>query len=74
MDVYDPWADNEEVKREYGFELKENPNLSEYDGIVLAVAHNEFKDIENELKNKKTNQVIYDIKGFFDKNSVDGRL
>ena len=74
VDVVDPWADNEEVKREYGFELKENPNLSEYDGIVLAVAHNEFKDIENELKNKKTNQVIYDIKGFFDKNLVDGRL
>ncbi len=74
VDVVDPWADNEEVKREYGFELKENPNLSEYDGIVLAVAHNEFKDIENELKNKKTNQVIYDIKGFFDKDLVDGRL
>ena len=74
VDVVDPWADNEEVKREYGFELKENPNLSEYDGIVLAVAHNEFKDIENELKNKKTNQVIYDIKGFFDKNLVNGRL
>ena len=74
VDVVDPWADNEEVKREYRFELKENPNLNEYDGIVLAVAHNEFKDIENELKNKKTNQVIYDIKGFFDKNLVDGRL
>ncbi len=76
VDVYDPWADREEVKREYNIELMENGKLKmeDYDGIVLAVAHNEFKDIEKELKNKKTNQVIYDIKGFFDKNLIDGRL
>ena len=71
VDVYDPWADNEEVKREYGFELKENYKLEDYDAIVLAVAHKEFKELKID---KKDNQIIYDIKGFFDKNLVDGRL
>ena len=71
VDVYDPWADNEEVKREYGLELKEDYNLDEYDAVVLAVAHNEFKELKLE---KNDNQVIYDIKGFLDKDLVDGRL
>jgi len=76
IEVNDPWADKEEVKREYNLDLMENGELriENYDGIVLAVAHNEFKEIEKELKNKKDNQVIYDIKGFFDKSFVDGRL
>jgi len=83
VDVYDPWADKEEVKREYNLELIENGKwkMENYDGIILAVAHNEFKDVEKELKKHKStntpitnNQVIYDIKGFFDKNLIDGRL
>ncbi len=76
VDVYDPWADREEVKREYNLDLIENGELriENYDGLVLAVAHNEFKEIENKLKNRKDNQVIYDIKGFFDKDLVDKRL
>jgi len=49
-------------------------NGKDYNGIVLASAHNEFKDIEKALKNKTVNQVIYDIKGFFDKNLIYGRL
>jgi len=76
VDVYDPWADREEVKREYDIELMKNGErrVENYDGIILAVAHKEFKDLEKELKNRKENQVIYDIKGFFDKSLVDGRL
>lgn len=79
VDVYDPWADREEVKREYGFDLMDNKKLKmdNYDGIVLAVAHNEFKELENEIKEvkeKNNNLVVYDIKGFFDKNLVDERL
>ena len=83
VDVYDPWADREEVKREYNIDLMENGKLKmeNYDGIVLAVAHKEFKKIEEKLKKNKltntpltNNQVIYDIKGFFDKNLVDKRL
>jgi len=83
VDVYDPWADREEVKKEYNINLMENEKLKmeNYDGIVLAVAHEEFRELEKEIKQLKTqnstlktNLVIYDIKGFFDKNIVDGRL
>jgi len=71
VDVYDPWADKEEVKREYNLELIENLDLDNYNAIVLAVAHNEFKNLDIKTDERK---VVYDIKGFFDKNIVDGRL
>ncbi len=76
VDVYDPWADSEEVKHEYGLELKDNINVNDYDGIVLAVSHNEFKELENNIKEAKkaSNLILYDIKSFFDKEIVDGRL
>ena len=82
VDVYDPWADKEEVKREYGLELLLTityQQLLNYNGIVLAVAHNEFKEIEKELKELKltsitNNLIVYDIKSFFDKSIIDGRL
>ncbi|EDM23169.1 Vi polysaccharide biosynthesis UDP-N-acetylglucosamine C-6 dehydrogenase TviB [Caminibacter mediatlanticus] len=79
VDVYDPWADKEEVKREYNFDLMENGQMKieNYDAVVLAVAHNEFKELESEIKEIKDNKkdlVVYDIKDFFYKNIVDGRL
>jgi len=76
VDVYDPWADSEEVKHEYGLELKDNINVNDYDGIVLAVSHNEFKELENNIKEAKkaSNLILYDIKSFFDKEIVDRRL
>jgi UDP-N-acetyl-D-galactosamine dehydrogenase len=81
VDVYDPWADSEEVKKEYDIDLLQLTNnqlpITDYDGIVLAVAHSEFKEIEKQLSTNTqitNNQVVYDIKGFFDKNIVDGRL
>ncbi len=78
VDVYDPWADKEEVKREYNIELIDNGELrmDNYDAIVLAVAHDEFKQFNSQLSiiHSQLNKVVYDIKGFFDKNLVDGRL
>jgi len=81
VDVYDPWANKEEVKREYNIDLMKNGELrvENYDGIVLSVAHKEFKEIEKQLTHSQihsstNSQVIYDIKGFFDKNLIDGRL
>ncbi|MGD8779507.1 MAG: nucleotide sugar dehydrogenase [Ignavibacteria bacterium] len=76
VDVYDPWADAHEVKEEYGLEIltngKLNPNIP-YNGIIVAVAHDEFKglNIERFIKN---GAVIYDVKGIVDKNLVAGRL
>ena len=52
--------------------------MKNYDAIILAVAHREFKDFEKALSTQhsalSTNLVIYDIKGFFDKSLADGRL
>lgn len=72
VDVYDPHADKNEVKEEYGITLIDEPGKN-YEGIVLAVAHDEFKDFI--LQNHKTeNAIIYDVKAFFDKQLVNARL
>jgi UDP-N-acetyl-D-galactosamine dehydrogenase len=73
VDIYDPWADSEEVKREYNLELIDNEelNMDNYNAIVLAVAHNEFKSLNIKTDDTK---VVYDIKGILDKDKVDGRL
>lgn len=75
--VYDPWANTETVFREYKIELtKSNLNTlkGQFDAIILAVAHNEFKDINiRSLLNKETG-VIYDVKGVLPKEMIDARL
>jgi UDP-N-acetyl-D-galactosamine dehydrogenase len=73
VDVYDPYADKEEVKEEYGIELIDKIDLK-YDAIILAVSHSDFLKLNfNELKSND-NSVIYDIKGFLDRKIVDSRL
>ena len=69
IDVYDPWADKIEVKHEYSLDLVEDIDTSKYDGIVLAVAHDEFKTLD--LSNTN-DAVVFDIKSIID--DVDGRL
>ena len=72
VDIYDPHADAEEVKHEYGFTIVPAPN-KKYHAIVLAVAHNEFKMLSwDAIKDDKT--VIYDVKGILDKSFVTARL
>lgn len=76
IDVYDPVADKEEVKKEYNLELLTDLNEKDflkYNSIVLAVAHNQFKDIN--INDYKTNKaILYDVKGFFPPKNIDGRL
>ncbi len=72
VDVYDPWADAAEVKHEYDVDLCAEPRKG-YDAIVLAVAHNEFLNIDF-IGLGNGNTVIYDIKGLLDKSMVDERL
>ncbi len=73
VDVYDPWADKEEVKREYDIELLQNePNFADYDSIVLAVAHEQFKTLNYSAIPKES--VVFDIKGVLPRNLVEGRL
>ena len=66
VDVTDPWADSAEVKHEYGFDLVKEYNLDDYDCIVIAVAHNEFKKLN--LKGS----LVYDIKNIYPE--ADARL
>ncbi|QCD44510.1 nucleotide sugar dehydrogenase [Campylobacter mucosalis] len=66
VDVSDPWADTKEVKHEYGFDLVQNYVLKDYDCVVLAVAHNEFKSIDLE------DSLVYDIKNIYPK--ADAKL
>ncbi|UII22640.1 nucleotide sugar dehydrogenase [Fulvivirga ligni] len=72
VEVYDPSADKEEVKHEYGLDLIEKPN-KKYNAVVLAVSHDEFTNLNlSDITDEHT--AIYDIKGFWDKNSVTARL
>ena len=73
VDILDPWVDQNEVIKEYGFEILQNVKIdfNKYSGIVLAVAHNEFIKLEIE---KNQNSVIYDLKGVLNKDKVDARL
>lgn len=75
VDVTDPWCSSEESEHEYGLSLI-SPEQDKYDAIILAVAHNEFKElgVENIRKLGKKSHVLYDLKYLLPKNSVDMRL
>lgn len=72
--VYDPWANKESVKREYGVDIvSELPVGEKFDAVILAVAHNQFKELD--VKSLVVdNGVVYDVKGALDRSVVDGRL
>lgn len=76
IDVFDPWADKQEVKHEYGIDIitsiDEIKNKN-YSGLVLAVAHKAFNEIDFKSF-KKNDTVIYDVKGFLGKDIIDDRL
>jgi len=73
VDIYDPWADPEEVRHEHGIELIDKPELSSYGGIVLAVGHREFAKLKiSQLKSDGA--FVYDVKGFLPRDVVDQRL
>ena len=68
VDISDYWADKDEVQHEYNLELKDQVNYQDYNAIVLAVAHDKYKNI----KTDRSAQVIFDIKSILD--FSDGRL
>ena len=71
--IYDPWANPVIAKHEYGVEVLNELPQDKYDAAILAVAHNEFKEIDIPSK-LKANHVIFDVKGFLPREIVDGRL
>jgi UDP-N-acetyl-D-galactosamine dehydrogenase len=76
VDVYDPWANADEVKEEYGVEILPKgvvPQKGAYKAIVLCVAHNEFMQLDIAAL-KDGDAVVYDVKGILPKDLVDRRL
>ena len=69
VQVADYWADAEEVKREYNLDLVKDVDSDAYEAVVLAVAHDKYKDMDIQADNK---QVVFDIKSILDES--DGRL
>jgi UDP-N-acetyl-D-galactosamine dehydrogenase len=76
LDLYDPWADQDEIIKLYDIspilELRKNT----YDAIILAVAHNKFRNLGIKFINnlKKKNSILYDLKHLFKKEETDLRL
>lgn len=72
VEVYDPWADPEEVKMEYGFSLVDQLN-KKYAAIILAVSHSQFLTLDLESI-KQPNAIVFDVKAILPKEAVDSRL
>jgi len=72
VEVYDPWANVEEVKKEYGIQISNQKPDGQFDAVILAVAHKEF--LELDVRSFVKNGVIYDVKGILPKKIVDSRL
>jgi len=73
VDVYDPHADKDEVKKEYGVDLIDAV-VEQYDALILAVAHDAFLKLDYKALKNNHSTVVFDTKAFLDRNLVDGRL
>lgn len=71
ISVVDPIADKNEAKREYNVELEKLENIKDLDAIILAVGHDEYKEIDLKDLEKyylnKENKILIDVKGIIDK-------
>ena len=76
LDLYDPWVNPKEIKEKFDIYPISKLNKSKYDGIIIAVAHNQFKSLKINLIRKlcKKNHVIYDLKHIFNKDQVNLRM
>ena len=76
VDIFDPWVNKEDVWADYGCNVIDQPCKGQYDAIVLAVSHSEFKVLsEKEIRAYgKKEHVLYDIKYLLKADEVDGRL
>ncbi len=75
VDVFDPWANAEEVQHEFGISLisEENKLKENYDTIILTVSHQEFLDFKIGQYTSNTS-VVFDVKSFLPEDKIDGRL
>lgn len=75
-DVYDPWVDASEVEHEYGITPVASLENGQYDAVILAVAHEQFKEMSAEAIRAlgKANHVLYDLKYVLSQSESDLRL
>ena len=76
VDVYDPWVNPEEASHEYGINPISDPEAGKYDAVIVAVAHDQFKEMGADKIHAlcKDKHVIFDVKYTFDKDQVDDRI
>lgn len=75
VDVHDPWVDSKEAQAEYDISPVQAPESSSYDGIILAVGHNQFKAMGADIRRfGKPEHILYDLKYALPKDAVDLRL
>jgi UDP-N-acetyl-D-galactosamine dehydrogenase len=76
FDVYDPWANPDEVTAEYHINTLQHQHelAGAYDAIILAVAHHQFSTLDYVQLKRTPQSVIYDVKGMLDTRIIDGRL
>ncbi|WP_288356584.1 Vi polysaccharide biosynthesis UDP-N-acetylglucosamine C-6 dehydrogenase TviB [uncultured Cycloclasticus sp.] len=76
VDVFDPWVDKQEAQVVYNLNLIDQPAAGQYDAMIVAVSHDQFKElgIEGVKALGKDNHILYDIKYLFPSDGVDGRL
>lgn len=76
IDIINPWCSTDEAQHEYGLTLCEDPKVNHYDAIIIAVAHNEFREMgESAIRALgKDEHVLFDLKYVLDKKSIDMRL
>jgi len=71
--VYDPWANPVDVANEYDIELSEGLEKLGYDAILMAVAHQKFKNLDLKKYKSKTS-VVYDVKNVLERDNASARL
>ena len=73
--IYDPWANAERVMSEYHIEISNELSDDHFDVVLLAVAHDCFKNLSlRSLLIDENKGVVYDVKGVVDRKDIDGRL
>lgn len=76
--IFDPWANPEAVKHEYGIEITQNcidALHGKFDAVILGVAHKQFTEINvRDFFTDYSNGVVYDVKGILPREVVDARL
>ncbi|MFA0496609.1 UDP binding domain-containing protein, partial [Vibrio sp. 10N.222.54.B11] len=76
MDIFDPWVDPTEASHEYGLSVISQRPVEKYDGVIIAVAHQQFQSMSQEEYRALTKEesIIYDLKYVLSSDFADIRL